>query len=263
MSYIQALSGTGVIEAVTTRKGRELITSNVDIFLPTHFAVADDDINYQLMNPDNIDQDDPDILALPVSEPSTNENNELLHKIWVDNTFLDQRFPNQTTLQAEMVKVTSETGDIVTLHSDDTSQKVAVWVTTLNNISRPYIADYYRFQLTSDVDYFTVEFNSPALTDFANKNYEIVKRNGEYIFSRINNDGSGKYVGTSQGSPSIVFTIKLVETPMLFADLQKPENRKRIYIPNFITITQIDSSKSNVNNVTAGSIPLEIMNVIF
>lgn len=262
MSFIPQLSASSVVHATLTRIGKYLITANDDVFKPVYFACSDDDILYPLLDVDNVDQNDADILALPISEPSTNENNELIYKVWVDNTFENQRFVGQEQTLGQKVLITSNYGDIVTLHSDDTSRTVQTWITTINPIGRPYIAENYKLDFTSDYNFFTIEFTNPPKTDVVNNNYDVIKENQSYIFTAVNKDGSGKYTGTMFGSPSIVFNIRLIETEQLFSELQKSQNRDRIYIPNFLTVTQIDSARTDIANVQKGTISLEVINII-
>jgi len=65
---------SGAIAAIPTRLGRQrlLETGSMNI---TRFRFFDPEINYQLLNPDNIDQDDPDIIAQAVFEPTESEDN--------------------------------------------------------------------------------------------------------------------------------------------------------------------------------------------
>lgn len=66
------LSATGnIIEAVLTRKGRDLLTKGQ--FNITKYAFTDDGVNYNLYD-ENLGEDaDVAILSLPVTEPTTNE----------------------------------------------------------------------------------------------------------------------------------------------------------------------------------------------
>jgi len=66
------LSATGnIIEAVLTRKGRDLLTKGQ--FNITKYAFTDDGVNYNLYD-ENLGEDaDAAILSLPVTEPTTNE----------------------------------------------------------------------------------------------------------------------------------------------------------------------------------------------
>jgi hypothetical protein len=67
-------SGTAVIDAILTTKGRELLAKNDGSFRITKFAFGDDEINYQLFDAANSTSPDTDILNLPVLEPTSNED---------------------------------------------------------------------------------------------------------------------------------------------------------------------------------------------
>ena len=74
-------STTAVIDAILTRKGRELLAKNDGSFQITKFAFGDDEINYQLYDATKATNQDADILSLPVLEPISNENVALLYRL--------------------------------------------------------------------------------------------------------------------------------------------------------------------------------------
>ena len=74
-------SSTAVIDAILTRKGRELLAANDGSFQITKFAFGDDEINYQLYDATKATDQDSDILNLPVLEPVSNENIALLYRL--------------------------------------------------------------------------------------------------------------------------------------------------------------------------------------
>jgi hypothetical protein len=74
-------SSTAVIDAILTRKGRELLARNDGTFQITKFAFGDDEINYQLYDATKSTDQDADILNLPVLEPISNENIALLYRL--------------------------------------------------------------------------------------------------------------------------------------------------------------------------------------
>ena len=74
-------STTAVIDAILTRKGRELLAKNDGSFQITKFAFGDDEINYQLYDATRATDQDSDILNLPVLEPVSNENVALLYRL--------------------------------------------------------------------------------------------------------------------------------------------------------------------------------------
>jgi len=74
-------SSTAVIDAILTRKGRELLARNDGSFQITKFAFGDDEINYQLYDATKSTDQDSDILNLPVLEPISNESVALLYRL--------------------------------------------------------------------------------------------------------------------------------------------------------------------------------------
>src|ERR1035437_954853 len=138
MGFISNAGLTSSIYAVLTRKCRQILTSNSKIFKISKFALADDEINYQILDPVNVDIDDPNILALPISEPSTNETSEVINKIWLNQTFTGDQFGNLETNVSQNVNITSSVGNTIVLNSDDTVNTVGVWVCTFNAIDRPF-----------------------------------------------------------------------------------------------------------------------------
>lgn len=67
------LSATGnVIEAVLTRKGRELLAKGQ--FNITKYAFGDDEVNYNLYDNSLGSDADSNIISLPITEPSTNND---------------------------------------------------------------------------------------------------------------------------------------------------------------------------------------------
>jgi hypothetical protein len=73
-------STTAVVDAILTRKGRELLAKNDGSFQITRFAFGDDEINYQLFNAGASDPD-ADITNLPVLEPISNESIALNYRL--------------------------------------------------------------------------------------------------------------------------------------------------------------------------------------
>mgnify|MGYP003630831457 CR=1 FL=1 len=74
-------SSTAVIDAILTRKGRELLAKNDGSFKITKFAFGDDEINYQLFDVSNSVNPEQDILNLPILEPISNERVALLNRL--------------------------------------------------------------------------------------------------------------------------------------------------------------------------------------
>ena len=96
-------STTAVIDAILTRKGRELLAKNDGSFQITKFAFGDDEINYQLYDATKATDQDSAILNLPVLEPVSNENVALLYRLVT--------LP-EGTLRISTLKVTPPTGTV-------------------------------------------------------------------------------------------------------------------------------------------------------
>ena len=107
-------STTAVIDAILTRKGRELLAKNDGSFQITKFAFGDDEINYQLYDATKTTDQDADILNLPVLEPISNENVALLYRLVT--------LP-QGTLKVSTLKITPTNGTID--YGDDLQVTVA------------------------------------------------------------------------------------------------------------------------------------------
>ena len=110
-------STTAVIDAILTRKGRELLAKNDGSFQITKFAFGDDEINYQLYDATKATNQDADILSLPVLEPISNENVALLYRLIT--------LP-QGTLKIATLRVTPTVGTV------DYSDDINITVTTDN-----------------------------------------------------------------------------------------------------------------------------------
>lgn len=74
-------SSTAVIDAILTKRGRELLARNDGSFQITKFAFGDDEINYQLFNIANTVNPEADIINLPVLEPTSNDEVALLNRL--------------------------------------------------------------------------------------------------------------------------------------------------------------------------------------
>ena len=97
MGYIPNIALSASVDSLMTRLGRQVLSSNTDTFQISQFAFGDQEVNYQLLNVVNTDESCPNIENLPIPEPSTNENNELLTKIYLNQTFLGDQYQNATT----------------------------------------------------------------------------------------------------------------------------------------------------------------------
>lgn len=102
-----------VVDAVLTKKGRELLAKNGSLKI-TSFALADDEINYGLYN-ENADSEDLKEIALintPIFEPSVDETQVMKYKL----VTLDQGttfIPTVTIAQSSINITSTYTGRIV------------------------------------------------------------------------------------------------------------------------------------------------------
>ena len=260
MGYIPNIALSASVDSLMTRLGRQVLSSNTDTFQISQFAFGDQEVNYQLLNVVNTDESCPNIENLPIPEPSTNENNELLTKIYLNQTFLGDQYQNATTTQAQYVDLQSAVGNPITLYSDDTTTKIAVWVASFDALGRPYVAPSYTFAFTTSIDCFTVQFTNPPLTDTTNLNW--TQNGNTYTFNAQNSDGSGVYTATQYGSPSIVFSLNFTQTPNYYTLASQPQNSSSISVPTFLTVTQIDSTGAPITDIAPGMIGLSIINTM-
>lgn len=82
MGYLN--NSTITVDAILTKKGRELLARGRDEFKITQFAVADDEIDYTLWNPNHplgTDYYGIVIENMPLVEASTDESNVMRHKL--------------------------------------------------------------------------------------------------------------------------------------------------------------------------------------
>jgi hypothetical protein len=77
MAFIS--NGDLILQAVLTKRGREILYNNNERFLVSKFALADDEINYNLINQQ--DSDYTNVQNLSVVEASTNSFNALKSKL--------------------------------------------------------------------------------------------------------------------------------------------------------------------------------------
>jgi hypothetical protein len=265
MSYLPNISSSAILDAQLSRRGRQILTSNNEIFKVAKFALSDSEINYNLIN-ENAAFDDPlldmDIINLPISEPDTN-GNDMIHLIFRNQTFINNQFTTSLTSQSvgQYIDILSSVGDKVLLDSSDTTTKVFVSCSTFNQIDRPYISEHYRIKFTDEIDCYSIDFVSPPLTDSVNNHYTQLS-NTEFIFNQLSADATDKYERTTTGAPSLVFTVRFFETNKFFELVQKPENRSSIVIPNFVTIEAVDSARTVLTDIRSATMALEIKNII-
>ena len=84
MAYLNHDSNTVVVDAVITKKGRELLSQGEGKFNIVKFAVADDEVDYDLWNPDNAKGTNyygETIENMPLMEANPNEIMNLRYKL--------------------------------------------------------------------------------------------------------------------------------------------------------------------------------------
>ena len=82
MGYLN--NATTVLDAVLTKKGRELLARGQNEFQITKFALADDEVDYSLWNETNplgTDYYGNIIESLPLLEPTANANTTMRYKL--------------------------------------------------------------------------------------------------------------------------------------------------------------------------------------
>lgn len=203
MAFIQTTTSTVI--ATLTRDGRRMMASDTARFNVTKWAVADDEINYRLMDSDgttNVDQTTASITGLPIAEPSTNAASEMLLKIFVNQHFLTQHFVDDVAGNQYITVLVSTGGSKINLHSDDVSTKVKVSFNSINSQGRNYIAPYYQVDVNNNYDFYVVDFLYPPLNAFSNDNWEEIGGNSGIIappqnFTALNNTGNTLNVSQS------------------------------------------------------------------
>lgn len=115
MAFLDSTSS--IIDAIITRKGRELLAKNDGSFKVTKYAFADDEINYQLYDASNQDNPDANILVLPVLEPVSNEAVAAKYRLIT----LPEGSQKIATLSINPTNATVDYGDTVTFttHTDN------------------------------------------------------------------------------------------------------------------------------------------------
>lgn len=82
MGYLN--NSTITVDAILTRKGRELLARGRNEFLITHFALSDDGVDYSLYNPDHplgSNYYDSVITGMPLTEAYPDETQNMKHKL--------------------------------------------------------------------------------------------------------------------------------------------------------------------------------------
>lgn len=184
MGYIN--SSTATIVSILTRKGREVLARNDGTFRITKFKVGDDEINYQLYNPTNVDNEDADIVAIPILEPSTDADSALRFPLVT--------MPEGTKRVAELVvtpgaiqfDLTAKVGTIsmeaTTLYNED-----QFYLVSFSNINASFVSSAQ----ISKSDFYTVSQTNASVgaavkNDYiisANHNLQLSKSKWDVVFT--------------------------------------------------------------------------------
>jgi hypothetical protein len=165
-----------VIDATLTRTGRRFLIGDDVQFNPVKFAIADDEVNYQLMLIDgvqNIDDVSHSITSLPISEPCTNDASEMMFKVYVNQTYLNQQFADTIAPGIYISSTISTGGQRIQLHSDDTTSKASISFNSTNQNGRSFISPYYYVKFDTSYDFINYGFLYPSFTTLSNDNWEI------------------------------------------------------------------------------------------
>lgn len=166
MGYIN--SSTATIVSILTRKGREVLARNDGTFRITKFKVGDDEINYQLYNPTNVDNEDVDITAIPILEPSTDADSALRFPLVT--------MPEGTKRVAELIvqpgaiqfDLTNKSGQITmeatTLYNED-----QFYLVSFSNINSSFVTSA---QIAKS-DLYTVNNTTSSASKAVNNDYII------------------------------------------------------------------------------------------
>lgn len=153
MGYLNG--STIVVDAILTRRGRELLARGQNEFNITHFALADDEIDYSLWNPDHplgSSYYGAVIEAMPITEAVPDETQEMRYKLVT--------LPKKTV----RIPVVSLPNNSVTL---TTGQSDIVKPSTINYAEGNSTYGYTAVLADSDVCVLEVDEPSAATTAFS------------------------------------------------------------------------------------------------
>lgn len=114
MAYnIRSLTSAYEAIATLTNKGREALQyqssdKNNAEFNITHYAFHDKDVNYQMLNPFSIDENDSDILDIPIPEPNEDQNDQKYDEVLFPGTLFTDKIDYGWTPELEPNQLTDE-----------------------------------------------------------------------------------------------------------------------------------------------------------
>lgn len=152
MGYLDNTAIT--VDAILTKKGRELLAKGQNEFNITHFALADDEIDYSLWNPDHplgTNYYGAVIEAMPITEAFTDETQSMKHKLVT--------LPKKTV----RIPIVSVNHSVIVL---DTNQSEIIIPTTKNYVEGNSTYGYTAIIADADVATLEVEEASQATTSY-------------------------------------------------------------------------------------------------
>ena len=141
MGYLDNSSIT--VDAILTKKGRELLSKGRDFFVISQFALADDEVDYELWNPAHpLGSDYYGIIIenMPIVEAVTDENYSLRYKLLTlpKNT---TRIPIVSTNPAEIQMQEGNQTMNVTCNTVNGTNTLGYTITLLNSDAATIIGD--------------------------------------------------------------------------------------------------------------------------
>ena len=154
MGYLDNSSIT--VDAIITKKGRELLSKGRDNFVITQFALADDEVDYRLWNPAHINGSDfygIIIENMPLTEACTDENFMMKYKLLsLPKTSI--RIPKLLAIPSSVTlsesTTTAQTISLVTQHNV-ADLTVGYTVTLLNSNAAVITGDGMGIGVATDV----------------------------------------------------------------------------------------------------------------
>lgn len=175
MGYLDNSSIT--VDAILTKKGRELLAKGRDYYVISQFALADDEVDYELWNPahpSGTDYYGIIIENMPIVEAVTDENYSLRYKLLTlpKNTI---RIP---VIQTNPSTVTLEEGgrrQIVTIETKNGgNDSLGYTVTLLNSDAATIIGD--GGGIANNEDVVGANEDRRSVTISTNKTFEIISK---------------------------------------------------------------------------------------
>mgnify|MGYP003634846663 FL=1 len=141
MGYLDNSSIT--VDAILTKKGRELLSKGRDFFVISQFALADDEVDYELWNPAHpLGSDYYGVIIenMPIVEAVTDENYSLRYKLLTlpKNTI---RIPIVSTNPSSITIEEGSKTQVVTCNTVNGTNTLGYTVTLLNSDAANIVGD--------------------------------------------------------------------------------------------------------------------------